>query len=120
LPVRASARASPPDVGAGFEQMGGEAVPQGMHRHRLGDFGPPRRDPAGFLQRGDADWLARLSAGKQPSGRPRQAPIGAQDLQQLRRQHDVTVLAALAVLDPDQHPATVDRANGQPRNLANA
>ena len=56
------------DVGAGFEQMRGEAVPQGVHRHRLAQLGASCRDPAGLLQRGDADRLARLPAGKQPTG----------------------------------------------------
>jgi Putative transposase len=49
------------------------------------------------------------SAGKQPSLRPSEPPIGAQNPQKLRRQHDVAVLAALALLDPDHHalPASV-------------
>ena len=32
-------------------------------------------------------------------------------MQELRRQHDVAVLAALAVFDPDDHAAAVDVAN---------
>jgi hypothetical protein len=89
------------DVGACFEQVSGEAVPQGVYRHRLGQIGALRRDPAGLLQRGDADRRARFPAGKQPIARPRQPPVGAQDLQQLRRQHDIAVFTALALLDPD-------------------
>ena len=37
-----------------------------------------------------------------------QTPVDPQDGQQLRREHDVAVLAALAVLDPDQHAAAVE------------
>ena len=40
--------------------------------------------------------------------RPRQAPVRAQDAEQLRRQHDVTVAAALALFDADDHAAAVD------------
>ena len=47
-------------------------------------------------------------------------PVGAQDLQQLRRQPDVTVPAALALLHPDQHPAAVDGARRQARDFADA
>src|SRR3954468_23578531 len=53
-----------------------------------------------------------------PAARPGQPPIGAQDLQQLWRQHDIAVLAALALLDPDQHPAAVNGADREARDLA--
>ena len=45
---------------------------------------------------------------EQPMRRPCFAPIRTQSNEQLRRQHDVAVLAALAVFDPDQHAAAVD------------
>ena len=45
------------------------------------------------------------------TARPRPLPIGAQNLQQPRRQHRVAIPAALAALDVDQHPLTVDRAD---------
>lgn len=48
---------------------------------------------------------------------PGQAPVGAQDAQQLSRQHDGAVLAALAVLDPDHHPHAVDVADLQADRL---
>ena len=35
-------------------------------------------------------------------------PVGAQHDEQLRRQHDVAVAAALALFDPDQHAAAID------------
>ena len=49
-----------------------------------------------------------VAAGEQPVGRPCQPPVAAQDAKQLRRQHDIAVLASLAVLDADHHPAAVD------------
>src|SRR6202022_4658639 len=35
-------------------------------------------------------------------------PPGAQQLEQMRRQHDIAILAALALLDPDQHALAVN------------
>ena len=49
-----------------------------------------------------------VAARKQPTLRPSQPPICAQNPQQLRREHDVAVLAALALLDPDHHPLAVN------------
>ena len=44
----------------------------------------------------------------------------AQQLQQLRREHAVPVLAALALLDADQHALGVDIADAQHHDLADA
>ena len=52
--------------------------------------------------------MLSVAAREQPVGRPRQTPGGAQDARQLRRQHDVAVLATFALLDADHHPAAVD------------
>jgi hypothetical protein len=49
----------------------------------------------------------RLSDGA-PALWPGQPPIAAQNPQQLWGEHDITVLAALALLDPDHHPLSVD------------
>src|SRR3954454_10444909 len=74
--------------------------------------------PAGGLQGADADWRAGLLARKQPQAGPRPPPISAKNAQQARRQHRITVSAAFAVLDVDQHPRAVDRGDLQARNLA--
>lgn len=63
------------------------------------------------------DRPAPVAAREQPVARPHQAPVAAQDGQQLRRQHGIAVLGALALLDPDHHPAAVDIADLQPRRL---
>ena len=42
--------------------------------------------------------------------RPYFPPIGAQYDEEVRRQHDVAVAAALTLIDPDQHTTAVDVA----------
>ena len=95
-------------AGARLEQMGGEAVPQGVDGDRFRQAGCPHRHPTGRLQRGGADRPALVPPREQPVRRLGQTPVGPQDGQQLWREHDVAVLAALAVLDPDQHTAAVE------------
>ena len=70
------------------------------------------RHLAGYLE-GDLqglgiDGAVSIAPWKQPDFWKRQSPIGPQDVQKPRRQHDVAVLAALALLDPND-PA---RTNG--------
>src|ERR1019366_6322241 len=54
-------------------------------------------------------------AGKQPLLRlaPESAPVSAQRIEQLRAEHDIAVLAALALPDMDHHPLAVDVADLQ-------
>src|SRR5438105_13436829 len=94
--------------------MRGEAVPQRMNADPLGDAGTPG------CQANDPMQLARTRmlpavAGKQPglTGRhptllARDAPPFMQYLTQDGRENDVSILLALALLDPDEHPVTVD------------
>src|SRR5271155_1454973 len=94
--------------------MGGEAVPQRMNADTLGDAGTPR------CQTNDPMQLARTRmlpavAGKQPglTGRhpallARNAPPFVQYIEQDGRENDVPILLALALLDPDDHPVTID------------
>ncbi len=100
--------------------MGGEAVPRGVHRHPFAELGRGARRAAGGVQHLNIDRPALVPAGEQPLRRSRQPPVGAQDAQQLRRQHDIAVFAALAVLDPDYHPAAVDIADFEPDRLRGA
>ena len=90
--------------------MRGKAVPQRVRRHRLVD--PARRRGgmagAGELTRGDR--LVRITAREQPAPRAANQPPIAEQPEQSRRQHRVAVLAALALLDSDHHPAAVDIA----------
>jgi len=96
------------DVGSVLQKMGGEAVPQGVRRHLFGKASRSAGGPAGGMQRGRFERPFLVAAGKQPALRAGKPPVAAQNPQQLRRQHDIAVLAALAVLDPDHHPAAVN------------
>ena len=109
-----------PDVGAALQQVGGKAMPKRVGRHRLADPGTLPCDAASRLKSAAAHMIAGLLARKQPRARPRPLPIGAQDLQEPRRQHRVTIPATLAALDVDQHPFAVDRADLQAHDLADA
>jgi hypothetical protein len=66
----------------------------------------PRHGRTG--RRGRFERTVLVAAGKQPALGPGEPPIAAQNPQELRRQHDVAVLAPLALLDPDHHPTAVD------------
>src|SRR3974390_1209752 len=52
-----------------------------------------------------------IAAWKEPQLRSGELPIAAQNPQQLRREHDVTVLAAFALLNSDDLPVTVNVAD---------
>src|SRR5271168_4707605 len=59
------------------------------------------------------DRLTWMSTRKQPLLRMCGLPVGTQNLQELRRQHHVPILAALALIDPDDHPLAIDSAGLQ-------
>src|SRR3954449_2550832 len=96
------------DVGTGFEQMSSEAVAQGVDGDWLVELGCCPRDAAGGLQYARIERAAVILAGKEPMCRPCFPPVGAQHDEEMRRQHDVAVAAALALVDPDQHATAVD------------
>jgi hypothetical protein len=73
------------------------AKPGNVSGHVTGAVELPRRD------RQD-----RITPWEQPALRPALPPPRAHHVQQLRREHRVTVLAALALLDPDQQAQAVD------------
>src|SRR5580658_2069051 len=91
------------DVGAALQQVGGEAVAQGVERDPLVQRRRHRRGMADPAQLARGHWLSRIAAGEEPALGPRRPPPGAQQLQEIWREHDVAVLAALALLDADQH-----------------
>src|ERR1700733_3477050 len=97
-----------PNVSAGLEQVRGKTVPQRVDGDRLAQLCLTRRLTTGLLQRRGTHRLLWIVTGEQPSRRPRQSPVGAQDLQQLRRQHDVAIFATLALRDTDQHTTAID------------
>ena len=75
---------------------------------------------AGAVELARRHRLDRVAARKQPALRPRRLPPGAQQLEQLRRQHDVAVLAALALLDADHHALAVDVGDLERDHLGDA
>src|SRR5579871_4540103 len=50
---------------------------------------------------------------------PRPPASGALQLEQVRRQHDITVLATLALLDPEQHARTGEVGHLERRHFGN-
>src|SRR6201984_1317109 len=94
--------------------MGGEAVPQRMNADTLGDAGTPRcqaNDPMQMARTrmlpavaGEQPGLAR----RHPALRSRNAPPFVQYLEQDGLENDVPILLALALLDADDHPVTID------------
>ena len=59
-------------------------------------------------------------AGKEPALRPGRLPPGAQEREKLRREHDIAILAALALLDADDHAGGVDVADLEGDDLRGA
>ena len=101
-------------------QMGGEAVAQRMDSDRLAELRSRPRGTAGGLQYARIERPAVILARKQPMRRPCFPPIGAQHREELRRQHDVAVAAALALVDADQHAAAVDVGEFQAHHFRHA
>src|ERR1019366_4723064 len=92
-------------VGATLQKMGGKAVPRRVNRDPLVD---PRCRPcrsAGSMLYGGMDRMLGVATREHAMGRSCQAPKDARHAEQMRRQHDVTILGALALLDADHHPA---------------
>ena len=108
------------DIDVLFEQVRCEAVPQRMRGHALVDLGHLGGGVAGAIELTRRHRIDRVLPGKQPALRPRDAPPVAQKLQQLRREHRVTILAALAVLDAQHHALAVDVRDLQRDDLGDA
>src|SRR5450755_4510709 len=97
-----------PDIDVLLEQMSGEAVPQGVERYALVDIGPLGCGMACAVELACGQRVQPVLARKQPALWPRQLPPGPQQIEQMRRQHDIAILAAFTLLDPDHHALTVD------------
>src|SRR6202051_1073474 len=115
------------DIGAALEQMRREAVAQRVQRHALLDPGRVGRLMEQAVELAGGHRLAGLLAGKQPaflqwhSGivtRWARLPPLAQQIERLGRQHDITVLAALGLLDPNDLLSAVDMLDLEPDHLA--
>ena len=65
-------------------------------------------------------YIDSVLSGEQPTLWPRRLPVGAQQLQQMRREHHVSVLAPFALLDADDHAGAVDVRDLERDHLAGA
>ena len=101
--------------------MHGERMAERVRRDRLGQAGPAQGFPAGVVDGVAAEVAAPNAAREQPAARgPGAPPVVAEDLQQPRREHDVAVLAALALVDADDHAPAVDVGRSQADRLGDA
>src|SRR5271166_1831894 len=103
-----------------FEQMGSEAVPQGMRRDALGDARESLGGGDGAVELTGRDRIDRVLAGKEPDLRPRRLPPVAQQLEQPRGEHHVAIPLPLALLDPKRHALAVDIGHLEVRDLGDA
>src|SRR3984893_2083598 len=115
------------NIGAAFEQMGRETVAQSVQTHPLPDAGPIGRLVEQPVELAGGHWLARLAARKEPAflkGRcvwiePRTSlPPLSQEIDHLRRQHDIAILATLGLLDANDLLRAIDMFDLQPDHFA--
>jgi hypothetical protein len=106
-------------IGAGFQQMDGKGMAQGVRRDGPADaaFAPCRS--AGDLDGAWCDRLAGKVAGKPPLLRPGGAPVVSQDVQQPGREHHVAVLPPFALRHADDHAVAVDGSRRQADGFGN-
>src|SRR5438128_1712128 len=102
-----------PDVCSVFEQMDSKCVPQTMGRDRLGNAANAMRLPTGILDGAPRDGFAQNISWEQPMLWLFGPPPDAQNVQQPRRQHDVTIFLPLSLLDADDHSLTINVARLQ-------
>src|SRR3954451_2233954 len=75
--------------------MSGEAVPQGVQRDPLVDRRHLGSGVAGAVELARGHRLGRIAGREEPALWPCRLPPGAQQIEQVWGEHDVTVLAAL-------------------------
>src|SRR5580658_5851136 len=106
-------------VGAGFKKMCGEAMTQSVRMDasmlKARTFSSDLAGSPGDLGGDGITCRVPAVAGKQPLPglAPEAAPVDAQLFEQLRAEHDIAVLAALALPDMNDHPLAVDVADLQ-------
>src|ERR1700681_4972893 len=108
------------DIDVLLEQVGGEAVPQGVERYALVDLRPVGCGMTGAIELTRRHRLNAVAPWKQPALRSCRPPPGAQQFEQMWRQHHVAVFAAFALLDANDHAFAVDVADLEPDHLGSA
>ena len=90
------------NIGILLEQVGGKTVPQRVRRHGLLDPGHAGGGVNGAIELPRRHRQHRITAGEQPERRPGDPIPVAQQVQQPGGEHRKAILAALALLDPQQ------------------
>src|ERR1700726_3778038 len=107
--------------------MGGKGVSKRMERYALADSGRVGRLMEQAVELAGCHWLTWPLAWKQPAllhGScgieipPARLPPLAQQVERVGRQHDIAILAALGLLDPNDLLRAVDMLDLQPDHLA--
>ena len=112
-----------PDVDLLFQQVGGEAVAQGVHRNPLVDPGRPGGGVDGTIELPGAQGLDWVQPGEQPATvehlalRPGNPPPEPQAFEEDRREHGVAVFASFALFDAQGHAFAVDVADFERRHF---
>jgi hypothetical protein len=91
------------DVGASFEQVRSEAVSKHVGSNRLGDATVAPSELAGVLEDAGTQRLIFAPSRKEPGGWALIFPVLAEQLEELRRKHNVAVLVTLSLADPYHH-----------------
>ncbi len=98
----------PAHIGTGFQQMRGERMSQGMRCYRLPDATSLACESADSRDGALRDGVSGNITGKQPATGVSVLPVRSEDLEQTRREHDVAILAVLALVHTDDHALAVD------------
>jgi hypothetical protein len=107
-------------VPAGFDQVRGVGVSEGVDAAVLLDTGAPFRSGVDLLRDGHINRAGAGANGEEPPRRGHRAAVGAQLLQQSRRERDVAVLAALALLHAQSHAVGVEVGDFEGHHFAHA
>ena len=108
------------DIDAGFEQVGGEGVPERVHRGRLANVGAAAHPLEQPLHSPRAQRPLLGGIGEQPALGAVAPPVVAQLGEQAERQRHQAILTALALVDMEQQPRAVDGADFQVEHFAQA
>ena len=95
-------------VGAGLEQVGSETEAQGMHAEAFAQARSGQRLLADLLDRPRTDRLVGLASGEEVRLGSLDLPILAEDLQEPRGEHQVSIPVPLGLTDVDDHACAVD------------
>src|ERR1700682_6416730 len=99
------------DIDVLLEKVSGEAVPQGVERYALVDLGPMGSGMAGAIELARRQRVHPVLSRKPTALWSCRPPPGAQQFEQMWRQHHVAVFAAFALFDADYHPFAIDVAD---------